>query len=193
MKYHTELDLFTLTIERKKHAACAKILRDSERKWFKRGRRAEEAQKVEQADIFNGTGSYLQDRRKQTLRAEARIDNLVHAFLRNVPYEVVEQKAWARNYWAGRPTLFWKKVALRAQRFAHEYHNADYFLSEVQKWRNQHPAYAAFKLYSDRVAAGEQTTIAERNALVDLYGDAWFDLVTEELNVTSQDTTSKAA
>jgi hypothetical protein len=26
-----------------------------------------------------------------------------------------------------------------------------------------------------------------------LYGDAWFDLVTEELNVTSQDTTSKAA
>jgi hypothetical protein len=83
MKYINKLERAALKIKTKHLAAEARIIRQEEVKWK------------------GNDKLYFKNHRKTTVRNEARATQLAIAFMRGVPYKVMERKCenvWLRNY-----------------------------------------------------------------------------------------------
>ena len=99
MKYINKLERAALKIKAKHLAAEARIIRKEEVKW--RGR----------------DKLYFKEHRKTTVRREARATQLAIAFMRGVPYNVVERKCY--DTWT-RDTYIAKRMASMIMKYSNK-------------------------------------------------------------------------
>lgn len=149
-----------LKIKRKTLAYESQSIRKMELKWKDKARKAAERQKTELKEIADGTRVSLFLHRTLMVRTEARLSHLAQAFLRGIPYEVVEQKIWYRNFYGGFPT-FLNKLSVLIYRFSDKTKPLSQIEKDVGHWIEQHPGYIEYILNQGN---GEN---------IKKYGDAW--------------------
>lgn len=113
MKYINKLERAALKIKAKHLAEEARIIRKEEVKW--RG----------------NDKLYFKLHRKGTVRNEARATQLAIAFLRGVPYEVVERKCY--DTWK-RDTVIVKRIMAMATKYGNENLRKDMIEVKVRDW-----------------------------------------------------------